>query len=93
MPGHKKKISIMKKKNIKEILLNSTSYFEGNTAKNFQIDDLKVRSQLNKPAAQAAGAELPDATPPIGKSSPFSKMAIALEPVMRLCCPSRSIIS
>ena len=30
----------------------------------------------NKPAAQAAGQTLPDATPPVGKIHPFSKIAL-----------------
>ena len=34
----------------------------------------------NKPAAQAAGQTLPDATPPVGKIHPFSKIAVTYEP-------------
>ena len=32
----------------------------------------------NKPAAQAAGQTFPDATPPVGKIHPFSKIAVTL---------------
>ena len=35
-----------------------------------------------KPAAQAAPQALPDATPPIGKIYPFTKMAVTFEPMM-----------
>ena len=38
---------------------------------------------INKPAAQAAGADPPPAeAPPIGKIRPFSKMAVTFEPLM-----------
>ena len=37
----------------------------------------------NKPAVQAAGAALPNATPPIGKIYPFSKIAVTFERVMQ----------
>ena len=36
---------------------------------------------------------LPDATPPIGKIQPFSKMAITLKPIMQFLCPLRFVIS
>ena len=36
---------------------------------------------INKPAAQAAGQTLHDATPPVGQIHPFSKIAIPLEPI------------
>ena len=35
---------------------------------------------LNKPAA---GQALPDATPPVGKIHPFSKVAVTVEPIQR----------
>ena len=38
---------------------------------------------LNKPAAQAAGQTLPNATPPVGKIHPFSKIAVTFEPIQR----------
>ena len=31
---------------------------------------------------------LPDATPPIDKIHPFSKMAVTFEPIMEFLCPS-----
>ena len=34
-----------------------------------------------------------DATPPMGKNHPFSKIAVTLEPVMQFGCPSRFRIS
>ena len=37
----------------------------------------------NEPAAQAAGQTLPDATPPVGKIHPFSKIAVTFEPIQR----------
>ena len=43
----------------------------------------------NKPAAQAAGQTLPDATPSVGKNHQFSKIAVTFEPIQRLRCPSR----
>ena len=39
--------------------------------------------EINKPAAQAAGQTLPDATPPVGKIHPFSKNAGTFEPIQR----------
>ena len=37
----------------------------------------------NKPAAQAAGQTLPNATPPVGKIHPFSKIAVTIEPTQQ----------
>ena len=45
--------------------------------------------KTNKPATQAAGQTLPDATPPDGKIHPLSKIAGTVEPIQRLICPSR----
>ena len=42
----------------------------------------------DKPAAQAAGQTLPNATPPLGKIHPFSKIAITFEPMKQFICPS-----
>ena len=36
---------------------------------------------------------LPDATPPLGKIPPFSKIAVTFEPVKQFRCPSRFQIS
>ena len=36
-----------------------------------------------KPAAQAVGQTLPDATPPVGKIHRFSKIAVTFEPMQR----------
>ena len=47
----------------------------------------------NKPAAQAAGQTLPDATPPVGKIRPLSKIAVTFEPMQQFRFPSRFIIS
>ena len=41
----------------------------------------KGRFFENKPAAQAAGADPSDTTAPIGKTHPFSKIALAFEPI------------
>ena len=38
----------------------------------------------NKPAAKAAGAYLPDATPATGKIHPSSKIAVTFEPMTHL---------
>ena len=38
---------------------------------------------VNKPAVQAVGQTLPNATPPVDKIHPFSKIAITFEPVQR----------
>ena len=46
-----------------------------------------------KPAAQAAGRTLPDATPPLGKINPFSKIALTFESIQLFRCPSRFRIS
>ena len=48
---------------------------------------------VNKPAVQAAGQTLPDATPSVGKIHPFSKVAPTFEPIQQFRCPSRSRIS
>ena len=37
----------------------------------------------NKPVAQAAGQTLHDATPPVGKIHPFSKITVTFEPIQR----------
>ena len=37
---------------------------------------------LNKPAVQAAGMDLSDATPPTGKIYPFSKIAVSFKPML-----------
>ena len=50
-------------------------------------------NKTNKPAAQAAGQTLPDATPPVDKINPFSKIALTFEPIQRLRYPSRFRIS
>ena len=42
---------------------------------------------LNKPAAQAAGQTLPDATPPVGKIHQFSKIVVPIKPIQRFICP------
>ena len=54
---------------------------------------LKNDQLRNKPAAQAAGQTLPDATPPVGKINPFSKIAVTIEPIQQFRCPSRFRIS
>ena len=36
---------------------------------------------IKKPAAQAAGQTLPDATRPLGKIKPFSKIGVTFEPI------------
>ena len=51
----------------------------------FYIHINTVRMVENKPAAQAAGQALPDATPPVGK---ISKTVITFEPIPLLGCPS-----
>ena len=43
----------------------------------------------NKPAVQAAGHTLPDATPPVGKIHTFSKITVTFEPIQQFKCPSR----
>ena len=42
---------------------------------------------------QAAGQTLPNATPPVCKIYPFSKIAVTFEPMQRFRCPSRLEIS
>ena len=37
----------------------------------------------NKPAGQSAGQTLPNATPPVGKIHPFSRIAVSFEPIQR----------
>ena len=39
------------------------------------------RFNENKPAAQTAGQTLPNATSPVDKIHPFSKMAVTIEPI------------
>ena len=48
---------------------------------------------MNKPAAQATGQTLPDATPPVGKIHPFSKIAVTFAPMQQFRCPSGFRIS
>jgi hypothetical protein len=50
-------------------------------------------SQINKPAAQAADQTLPDATPPVNKIHPFSKIAVSFETICQFSCPLRFRIS
>ena len=40
----------------------------------------KHKTREKKPAEQAAGQTLPDATPPVGKIRPFSKIAVTVTP-------------
>ena len=47
----------------------------------------------NQPAAQAAGQTLPNATQPVGKNPPFSRIAVAFEPNTVIKMPSRFRIS
>ena len=48
-----------------------------------------VDENRNKPAAQAVGQTLPDATPQVGKIHPFSKIGVTFEPIQQFRCPSR----
>ena len=57
--------------------------------KKFLVLGAREHFVINKPAAQAAGQTLPDATPPVGKIHPFSKIAVNFEPIQRFRCPSR----
>ena len=50
---------------------------------------LSVRPMKDKPAAQAAGQTIPDATPPVGKIYLFSKIVVTFELIIQLKCPSR----
>ena len=43
----------------------------------------------NKPAAQAAGQTLFDATPLVGKINSVIKIAVTFQPIERFRCPSR----
>ena len=43
----------------------------------------------NKPAAQVAEQTLPDATPPLGKIPPFTKIAVTFDPIEQFRCPLR----
>ena len=45
--------------------------------------DMAFKALLNKPAAQAAGADPSDATPPVGKIRRFIKIAVTFEPIMQ----------
>ena len=47
------------------------------------------RNYENEPAVQPAGQTFPDATAPIGKVHPFSKIAITFELIHQFRCPSR----
>ena len=51
--------------------------------------DKRALPATNKPAAQDEGQTLPDATPPVGKIHPFSKIAVTFKPIQRFKCPSR----
>ena len=42
-----------------------------------------VMRKMNKPAAQAAGADPADATPPVGKIHTFRKIAVIFEPIQQ----------
>ena len=52
-----------------------------------------TKLRRNEPAAQAAGQTLPDATPPVGKIHPHSKIPVTVEPIKQFRCPSRFRIS
>ena len=57
------------------------------------VGPITNRPFINKPAAQAAGQTLPDATPPVGNIHPFSKIALTFGPIKQFRCPSRFRIS
>ena len=42
----------------------------------------------NKPAAQAAGADLPDEAPPLGEIPPFTKIVVTVDPMKQFIRPS-----
>ena len=48
------------------------------------FNQLVLYLEENKPAVQAAGQTLPDATSIVGKILPFSKNAVTFEPIQRL---------
>ena len=48
---------------------------------------------FNKPAAQAAGQTLPDATPMLGKIPPFTKIAVTCGTIKRFKYPLRFRLS
>ena len=58
-----------------------------------QVSSYGSGMYLNKPAAQAAGQTLPNATPQVGKIHTFSKIAVTFEPIQRFRCPPRFRIS
>ena len=66
----------------------STQYLDI-SGKRFRKYPSKKTSLLRRLQAQT----LPDATLPIGKINPFSKIAITFDPVMKLLCPLRFSIS
>ena len=59
--------------------------FTGLFLKYFSVStsSLGLTLEKNKPPAQAAGQTLPDATPPVGKVHPFSKITVNFEPIQR----------
>ena len=48
---------------------------------NINIPIIHAYLTLKKPATQAAGQTRPNATPPLGKIHPFSKIAVTFEPI------------
>ena len=59
----------------------------------FRVFEFLFGFWINKPATQAAGQTLLDATPPVGKIYPFSKIGVTFEPIQRFRCPSGFKIS
>ena len=51
------------------------------------LSDLSNVVYLNKPAAQAAGADPSRWSSTNGQNPPFSKIAVTFEPVMQFGCP------
>ena len=54
-----------------------------------KICDVGLKIVLNKPAAQAEGQTLPNATPPVGKIPPFTKIAVTFDPIKQFRFPSK----
>ena len=53
----------------------------------------EIALPVNKPAVQAVGQTLPDASPPVGKTHPFSEIVVTVDSIKQFRCPSSFRIS
>ena len=87
------KLNVLRKKSSQHPSFVRLSWTNQNSFISSKVQLKWVKFLTNKPAAQAAGQTLPDATPQVGKIHPFSKIAVTCEQIQRFGCPSQFRIS